>query len=219
MERQRQAWPPEEGAERVEALAAPDVLAPALMSASAPGADGAARQQLVDRLSRLDLGDARATADRLEALLSSGELASLRGRDGRSVRAVAVDRLLQLGYPFALEVTPEDLAHWRAERPTDSSDGRGLAVLLVSVSACISLWGLAEPARGVGVALVLALEAVAVAAAIRPGMLGWARRVLFGLGVAACVLGLHFGLATLLPGVAGLVAARLLATRAVRGVD
>jgi hypothetical protein len=105
----------------------PDPLELALAEARAPGADAAARRTFVDRLARLDLGDARATADALLKVLASADLTTLRASDGTSARAAAVERLLALGYPYALEVSPEDLAHWRAERPSEATDGRGLS--------------------------------------------------------------------------------------------
>jgi hypothetical protein len=43
--------------------------------------------------------------------------------------------------------------------------------------------------------------------------------MVFALGVLACVLGFRYGVATLLPGVAGLVAAYLIGQKGVRGVD
>ena len=199
--------------------ASADVLETALVSARAPAADAVARQELLDRLAHLDLGSPRATADRLQGLLSSGALSTLRGRNGQSARAVAVGRLLELGYPFALEVAPEDLAHWRAERTPDATEGRGLGLLLVSVAVCLSLWGVAEPPQRSGVALVVGIEVLAVLATLRPRAVPWARRALFGLGVLACALGIRFGMGALLPGVAAIIAARLLRPPPVRGVD
>ncbi|HUM12338.1 MAG TPA: hypothetical protein VLT82_15430 [Myxococcaceae bacterium] len=196
-----------------------DLLEHALATARAPGADEDTRRAFADRLARLDLGDPRSTADRLLQLLASGELATFRGSDGSSARAAAVERLLALGYPYALEVSPEDLAHWRAERPSEATDGRGLAVLVMTVAVCLSLWGVSEPPTGLGMASVLALEAVTVAGAVRPSLRGWARRAVFALGVLACVLGFRFGVATVLPGVAALVSARFIWPRGVRGVD
>jgi hypothetical protein len=196
-----------------------DVLETALVSAQAPAADGVARQELLDRLAKLDLGTPRATADRLEGLLASGALSTLRGRQGQSARAVAVGRLLELGYPFALEVAPEDLAHWRVERAPDASDGRGLGLLLVAVASCLSLWGVAEPPRGAGVALVLGITVTAVLTTFRPRAVPWARRALFGLSILACCLAAKYGVAIALPGIAGVIASRLLRPSPVRGVD
>ena len=206
-------------ASELDALLPQDPLDRALASARAPGADGVARRAVLDRLATLDLGDPRATADRLQQLLASEELGSLRGTDGTSARAVAVERLLGLGYPYALEVSPEDLAHWRQERPSGASDGRGLAVLVMTVAVCLALWGVSDPPSGIGLVSVLALEGVTVAGAVRPSLRGWARKAVFALGVLACALGLRYGVGTLLPGIAGLVTARFIWPRGVRGVD
>ncbi len=218
MERQEAHIAPGPAGE-LESLVAADPLDASLALAGAPGADAGVRRALVDRLGRLDLGSPRATADRLQALLAGGELARVRGPDGTSARAVAVERLLALGYPYALEVAPEDLAHWRAERPSEATDGRGLAVLVMTVASCLSLWGLSEPPSGAGLLSVIALEAVTVAGAVRPALRTWARRALLALGVVACALTFRYGVATLLPGVAGLLTARFVWPRGVRGVD
>jgi hypothetical protein len=205
--------------EDVGDVVAQDPVEHALAQAQAPGADQRVRHAFVDGLTRLDLGSPRATADRLQSLLSSGALATLRASDGTSARAIAVERLLALGYPYALEVSPEDLAHWRAERPSEATDGRGLAVLVMAVAVCLSLWGVSEPPSGIGLVSVLGLAGVTVAGAVRPGLRRWARKMVFALGVLACVLGFRYGVATLLPGVAGLVAAYLIGQKGVRGVD
>jgi len=202
-----------------EVVVGEDPLGPALASARAPGADAAARKAFVERLATLDLGTARATADRLQQLLSSGALTTLAGSDGRTARAVAVERLLALGYPYALEVAPEDLAHWRAERPSEATDGRGLAVLVMTVAVCLSLWGVSEPPTGVGLATVLGLGGVTVAGVLRPTLRRWARRTLFVLGIVACAIGARYGIGTLLPGIAGIVTARFIWPRGVRGLD
>jgi hypothetical protein len=75
---------------------------------------------LVDRLHRCltDMtaqGGPRAAADFLLRQLESASLAQLEDRRGRSTRAAAVRALLALGYPYALEVSPEDLGYLRAE--------------------------------------------------------------------------------------------------------
>ena len=221
MERQRQAHiaPGPVGEGEGEVVVGEDPLGGALASARAPGADAAARKALVEGLATLDLGSARATADRLQQLLSSGALATLSGSDGKTARAVAVERLLGLGYPYALEVAPEDLAHWRSERPSEATDGRGLAVLVMTVAVFLSLWGVSEPPTGFGLATVLALGGVTVAGAVRSSLRGWARRAVYALGVLACVLGFHYGVGTLLPGVAALLSARFIWPRGVRGLD
>jgi hypothetical protein len=52
----------------------------------------------------------RARADFLLSLIESQEMRELQGSNGRTVRAVAVKALIDLGYPYALEVPPEALA-------------------------------------------------------------------------------------------------------------
>lgn len=60
-------------------------------------------------------GGSREVADLLEQLLESGQLEGLADAEGRSCRAAATEALTRLGFPFALEVRPEDLAHLRGQ--------------------------------------------------------------------------------------------------------
>jgi hypothetical protein len=59
-------------------------------------------------------GGDRQVADTFHRLLEGGKLEGLVDTQGRSCRAVAVEALLALGFPYALEVRPEDLEHLRA---------------------------------------------------------------------------------------------------------
>ena len=95
----------------------------------------------------------------------------------------------------------------------------GLSVLVMTVAVCLSLWGVSDPPTGFGFATVLALLAVAVAGAVRPRLRPWARKAVFALGVLACIVGFKYGVATVLPGMAGLLSAYLFGQRGVRGVD
>jgi len=90
---------------------------------------------------------------------------------------------------------------------------------VVTVAVFLSLWAVAEPPTGLGLASVLALEGVAIAGVVRAALRRWSRRAMFVLGVLACALGLRYGVGTLLPGIAGLVTARFIWPRGVRGVD
>jgi hypothetical protein len=77
--------------------------------------------RLNDLLSQMAAGGGdRQVADTFHRLLETGKLEGLVDVRGRSCRAVAVEALLSLGYPYALEVRPEDLEHLR-------STSRGLA--------------------------------------------------------------------------------------------
>ena len=129
-----------------------DVLETALVSARAPAADGVARQELLDRLARLDLGTPRATADRLEGLLASGALSTLRGRQ----RAVGAGGR---GGPAAASWATR--SPWRSPRRT-SRTGAPSAPRMPPTAAgsgsswsrwrsCLSLWGVAEPPRSAGI--------------------------------------------------------------------
>jgi hypothetical protein len=64
-------------------------------------------------------GGSREVADLLLQLLESGRLEGLEDAEGRTCRGVAVETLVGLGYPYALEVRPEDLEYLRTQaRPT-----------------------------------------------------------------------------------------------------
>ena len=57
----------------------------------------------------------------LHQFLEGGQLAGLEDASGRTCRAAATEALLRLGFPFALEVRPEDLEHLRALDPSAPS--------------------------------------------------------------------------------------------------
>ncbi|RJS16149.1 hypothetical protein DRW03_31400 [Corallococcus sp. H22C18031201] len=83
-------------------------------------AESSRRPALCSQLNQL-MGDVvkqaegREAADLLHGLLEGGGLAGLADEKGRTCRAAAVEGLLSLGFPYALEVSPEDLAHLRAQ--------------------------------------------------------------------------------------------------------
>ncbi|MFP2932405.1 hypothetical protein ACLESO_46105, partial [Pyxidicoccus sp. 3LG] len=68
-------------------------------------------------------GGDRQVADTFHRLLESGKLEGLVDTQGRSCRAAAVEALLALGFPYALEVEPEDLEHLRASGRRDLAWG------------------------------------------------------------------------------------------------
>src|SRR5205085_159839 len=74
-----------------------------------------AADRINQKLSAVPAGSrARATADFLLAQLDAKAFGALVDSNNFSCRAAAVEALLSLGYPFALEVNPEDLEHLRA---------------------------------------------------------------------------------------------------------
>jgi len=86
----------------------------------------AERSSLAERINhQLDTlevgGEGRRVADLLHQFLEGGQLAGLEDASGRTCRAAATEALLRLGFPFALEVRPEDLEHLRARDPSAPS--------------------------------------------------------------------------------------------------
>jgi hypothetical protein len=78
------------------------------------------QQALAEHINRCfeqmaERGGSRATADFILRQLDGGRLADLVDGAQRSSRAVAAQALLALGYPYALELSPEDLDHLRRE--------------------------------------------------------------------------------------------------------
>jgi hypothetical protein len=92
-----------------------------LLVERARGVSGPEREVLALRLNqRLDTLDAegreRQVAEVLHELLEGGRLEGLAESLGRPCRAAAVEALLGLGFPYALEVRPEDLAYLRSQQ-------------------------------------------------------------------------------------------------------
>jgi hypothetical protein len=80
----------------------------------------------------------RARADFLLSVLESREAMGLKGSDGRSVGLATVEALLELGYPYALEVPPEALEAARRARGDALPRDRprtGIAAALVALIA------------------------------------------------------------------------------------
>jgi hypothetical protein len=162
---------------------------------------------LLDEMARE--GGSRQVADVFHGLLDGGALEGLVDARGRTCHSAAVEGLLSLGFPFALEVRPEDLdglnegpaptgakKDWRVELPS-------LLVVLTGVLGQF-LWDMLGqgPAERYPPAL-LALTIFALVAV----MVGSSRSALRRLGVVmlAVVSGLTV-LASLVPGYAGLAA-------------
>ncbi|WP_338869809.1 hypothetical protein [Myxococcus stipitatus] len=173
-------------------------------------------------------GGERQVADTLHRLLAGGKLEGLVDAEGRSCRAVAVEALLSLGFPYALEVEPDDLSHLRANTSSRPRRRKGPLDFGPGVTATVFVGGAAAqlleeillPSRAPGTLTlqvglgVLALLALLLAPPRTP-----VYRV--GLGLIALVSGYSLLLALgnwgvqggLWVGVAGLVAALLASFR------
>ncbi len=174
--------------------------------------------QLLDEMARG--GGSRQVADVFHGLLDGGALEGLRDERGRTCHAAAVEGLLSLGFPYALEVRPEDLEGLQEEKPTgDKKDWWvELPSLLVVLAGVLGqfLWDMLGqgPAERYPPTL-LALTIFALVAVV----MGSSRSALRRLGVVmlAVVSGLSVLVAAvpeqagLLAGLAGLLAAFLAA--------
>jgi hypothetical protein len=110
---------------------------------------GVAAVEIDALLSHLDLPLApqqspREHADTLLSLIEDDDLGGLTGSDGRTVRAAAIQALLALGYPYALEVPPEALelqssASSKSPFLRTSSDKWGLGLAIATAVATLIL--------------------------------------------------------------------------------
>lgn len=166
-------------------------------------------------------GGSREVADLLEQLLESGRLAGLADAGGRTCRAAATEALTRLGFPYALEVRPEDLDFLRGQ----GGASQGLPWVPTAAGALVvagiaAQWGVpslqGEGLEGPVLPLVLLMGLSLMA--LVPGLLGPERSAsqragLLGLLVLSLVqlfLGLFGGYYGALSGGAGLLAWLLL---------
>lgn len=135
MERVQPAVSPASGEAVVPSLApvalpgdAPSLEALARTARELPGSEGrAALQALHARLAGLAPTEENGRA--LVALLDRGELVGLVADDGALTRQLAVEALLGLGYPWALQIHPDELAWYRGS-VSERARNRRLLILL-----------------------------------------------------------------------------------------
>ncbi|MDY7231357.1 hypothetical protein [Hyalangium rubrum] len=141
MERIRSPGPSEDlGPDTIHPLPETHALQALLVAVQSPGA----LQEEVDALQQalaqpLAEGESpRVRADFLLSLLEAREATGLKGSDGRTLRTSAVEALIALGYPYALEVPPEalDEAHRaRANAQPRDIPALGIGATLVGLIA------------------------------------------------------------------------------------
>ncbi|MBK7862237.1 MAG: hypothetical protein IPJ65_27245 [Archangiaceae bacterium] len=139
--REQQRQPP------AQELEPPSTGAPIELLQRARNSDGDARLELAGRLNAL-LRQVPAEAERegfaqfvVEKLDDEG-FHDLYDGDGVSCRAVAVEAVLALGFPYALHLTPTDLEYLRSVKPAGSSVGLWGAMALVT-GVLVALFALA----------------------------------------------------------------------------
>lgn len=136
---------------------------------------------------------------RLLGLLDGGRLFGLTGTDGAGCEAIAAKRLLELGYPWALHLSPQQLEAARALRGPPRARPKGAAFLASAVSmglgAIPAFIGVLEllsggSMRASGLYALLSLSLVAVNALFATGVLGGTKGSLFAL---AAIFGSYYG--------------------------
>ncbi len=194
----------------------------AARAASTEAERAVAAAKLNQQLDTLEAGSGgRQVADLLHELLEGGQLAGLEDTTGRTCRAAATEALLRLGFPFALEVRPEDLDHLRGRDAGQGFPWASLAAAGVLGTGIVAQWlalseGLESNDSGMFLPLI-ALMGLSLMALV-PGLLApehsEAKRAgLLGLLLLALVqlyLGFFGGYHGALSGGAGLLAWLLL---------
>ncbi|MFY0525273.1 hypothetical protein ACN28I_19715 [Archangium gephyra] len=233
----RQGEPGEEGRTELPSLAPweapiiPDVpeatpgQVRALVEEARVAASDAERARVAGELNQqLDAlaagGGSREVADLLHQLLESGRLAGLADAGGRSCRAAATEALTRLGFPYALEVRPEDLAFLRGQDEAQGFPWVPTAAGALLVAGIVAEWagpllqGVSREGPLVPLVLLMGLSLMALV----PGVLGPERSAsqragLLGLLVLSLLqlyLGVFGGYYGTLSGGAGLLAWLLL---------
>lgn len=132
--------------------------------AAAGDARRAATAELNAGLGQMARYPSRPAADLLLRWLDQGALKDLQDAEGLTARAAATAAVLSMGYPYALEISPDDLDHLRAR--TAAARGPGAAVgalMMMVVTSLIAVVQLAtEPGvQGAGSAVGLLVAMLA----------------------------------------------------------
>lgn len=156
----------------------------------------------------------REVADFLLMQLESGALAGLVDPKGRGCRATAVEALISMGFPYALEVSPDDLEHLRAEKGATAlrppvAAGLGLVFLAGAISLASTLEEGAGALKDLSASQTALMVVAALGAALaRPGTDGrkWSQALLVFAGLLGLALGLFGPGSMALAGAASLMA-------------
>ena len=127
--------------ESAAALAAP--LAPLAQLAhdarASPGSRGSAATTALHAALTL-LPPLEANGAALLQLLDDGAFHELRADDGSSTRMLAVQTLLRLGYPWALQVHPDELAWFRRTQAAEKQRKRLIVLGVLGSLAVAAAW-------------------------------------------------------------------------------
>ena len=108
-------------------------LSALLQKADAASGDArrAATTELNLMLGQMPRYASRPVADQLLRWLDQGSFSDLEDKEGQTARAAATGALLAMGYPYALEISPDDLDHLRERSASGGGLSEGLAALLL----------------------------------------------------------------------------------------
>lgn len=91
----------------------------------------AAASELNALVAQLSRTPSRPLADLLLRWLDQGALGDLEDAEGQTSRAATTAAVLSMGYPYALEISPDDLDHLRQRSSAGGKAGEALAAFLI----------------------------------------------------------------------------------------
>jgi len=180
-------------------------------AAAAGDARRAATAELNAVLGQMARYPSRPAADLLLRWLDQGALKDLQDAEGLTARAAATAAVLSMGYPYALEISPDDLDHLRARSAAVRGPGGAVgALMMMVVTSLIAVVQLAtEPGvQGVGnaVGLLVAMMAAVVVMLSSGRRRRWAAIALLVSGLVAMSLALGGTTALLAPALGAMAA-------------
>ena len=180
-------------------------------AAAAGDARRAATAELNAVLGQMARYPSRPAADLLLRWLDQGALKDLQDAEGLTARAAATAAVLSMGYPYALEISPDDLDHLRARSAAVRGPGGAVgALMMMVVTSLIAVVQLAtEPGvQGVGnaVGLLVAMMASVVVMLSSGRRRRWAAIALLVSGLVAMSLALGGTTALLAPALGAMAA-------------
>jgi hypothetical protein len=198
-----------------------------LLVDQARSASGAEQQQLSRRINRwleqmAREGGSRHVADWFHHLLDSSRLEGLSDEAGQGCHETAVKGLMAMGFPYALEIAPEDLERLRPregqrghKKRARRLEGAAAGVLVGGISAEVLLNMLSHHPMGTLLTTEVGLALLALVAALvsreRTPLRNMGLAVLLVVSAFSLGLGIISSSGGLVAGLAGLVATLLLA--------
>jgi len=190
---------------------------PVLLQRADAAASGDARRaataELNVALGQMARYPSRPAADLLLRMLDQGALKDLQDAEGLTARAAATAAVLAMGYPYALEISPDDLDHLRARSAAIRGPGGAVgALMMMGVTSLIAAVQLAtEPGvqglgSAVGLLVVMMASAVLMLSKQRGARRRWAAVALLVSGLVGMSLALGGTTALIAPALGAMAA-------------